>query len=69
MGYLNKQVMHISSNEVSSQNQLAIEGVAHKLYIYTQALEFYQYGRGKLHFYIPTIPCTTSNILIPPRAH
>jgi len=36
--------MHISSNEVSSQNQLAMGGVAHKLYIRTQALEFYQYG-------------------------
>ena len=36
--------MHISSNEVPSQNQLAIGGVAHKLYIHTQALEFYQCG-------------------------
>ena len=44
--------MHISSNEVPSQNQLAIGGVAHKLYIHTQALEFYQCG---------TIPLSYSN--------
>ena len=36
--------MHISSNEVSSQNQLAMGGVAHKFYIRTQALEIYQCG-------------------------
>ena len=36
--------MRISSNEVSSQNQLAIGGVAHKFYIHTQILEFYQFG-------------------------
>ena len=41
---LNKRVMYISLNEVPSQNQLAIGGVAHKLYIHTQALEFYQCG-------------------------
>ena len=44
IGHLNKRVMHISSNEVPSQNQLAIGEVVHKLYIHTQALEFYQYG-------------------------
>jgi len=47
--------MHISSNEVSSQNQLAIGGVAHKLYIHTQALEFYQCG---------TTPLSYSNIFL-----
>jgi len=36
--------MHISSNEVPSQNQLTIGRVAHKLYIHTQALEFFQCG-------------------------
>jgi len=34
--------MHI--NSIPSQNQLTIRGVAHKLYIHTQALEFYQCG-------------------------
>ena len=42
IGHLNKRVMHISSNEVSPQNQLAIGGVAHKLYIHTHTLKFYQ---------------------------
>ena len=46
IGYLNKRVMHINSNDVPSQNQLAIGGVAHKLYIHTQALEFYQCGKN-----------------------
>jgi len=32
--HLNKRVMHISSNEVPFQNQLAMGGVTHKL-IYT----------------------------------
>ena len=32
------------SNEVPSENQLAIGGVTHKLYIHTQALQFYQCG-------------------------
>ena len=35
--------MHISSKDIPSQNQLAI-GAAHKLYIYTQSLKFYQCG-------------------------
>ena len=35
--------MHISSNEVRFQNQLAIGVLAHKLYIHTQTLKFYQY--------------------------
>jgi len=30
-----QRVMHISSNEIQSQNQLAIREVAHKLYLYT----------------------------------
>ena len=34
--------MHINSNEVSSQNQLAAGGVTHKFYIYVQILQFYQ---------------------------
>ena len=44
--------MHINSNEILSQNQLAIEEVTHKFYIHTQALEFYQCG---------TIPLSYSN--------
>jgi len=48
--------MHISSNEVPSQNQLAIGGVAHKLYIHTQALNFINVGQP--HFHIPTRPLT-----------
>ena len=40
-----KQMSHAySSNEVPFQNYLAIGGLAHKLYIHTQALEFYQCG-------------------------
>ena len=42
--------MYISSNEVPSQNQLAIGGVAQKLYIHTQALEFYQCGTTPLSY-------------------
>ena len=42
IGYLNKRDMHISSNEVPSQNQLVIGGAAHKLHIHIGALEFYQ---------------------------
>ena len=44
IGHLNKQVMHMSSNDIPFQNQLVIGGVAHKLYIHTQAFEFYQCG-------------------------
>jgi len=36
--------MHTNSNEVPSQNQLAIGEVAHKFYIHAQTLEFYQCG-------------------------
>ena len=41
---LKRKVIHISSNEIPSQNQLKIGGVAYKLYIHTQVLEFYQCG-------------------------
>jgi len=40
--------MYISSNEVPSQNQLAMEEVAHKFYIHTEALQFYQCGTNEL---------------------
>ena len=33
--------MHISSNKLSSQNELVMEGVAHKLYIHAQTRQFY----------------------------
>jgi len=52
--------MYISSNEVPSQNQLAIGGVAHKLYIHIQALEFYQCG---------IIPLSYSNSRISRMSH
>ena len=46
--------MHVSSNKVLSHNQLAIGEVAHKLYIHTQAFEFYQRGTNPT-FHIPTL--------------
>ena len=57
--------MHISSNEASSQNQLAIGGVTHKLYIHAQTLEFYQCGTNP-HFYNSNMPnhvCTINKAL------
>ena len=42
--------MYISSNEVPSQSQLAVGGVVYKLYIHTQALEFYQCGTTPLSY-------------------
>jgi len=41
---LNKRVMYTSSNEIPTQNQLAIGGITHKLYIHAQTLKFHQYG-------------------------
>ena len=39
--------MYINSNEIPSQNQLAI-GVGHKLYIHAQTIQFYQCGTNPL---------------------
>jgi len=45
--------MHIHSNEIPAQNQLTMEGLTHKLYIHTQALEFCQCGTNST-LHIPT---------------
>jgi len=47
--------MHLNSNEVSFQNQLAMGGVTHKLYIHAQTLQFYQCGTN-FTFTTPTRP-------------
>ena len=46
-----QRVMHISSNEISSQNQLTIGEITHKFYIHTQALKFYQYGTNPTSYF------------------
>ena len=50
---LNKRGMYTSSNEVSSQNQLAMDGVTHKLTYMFKPLNFVNVGQSPL-FHTPT---------------
>ena len=45
---LNKQVMHINSNEVPSQNQLTMSGITHKLIYMFKPLNFVNMGQSPL---------------------